>query len=492
MKISNPPESSALMATARSFGNYDLSAALADLIDNSIKAKSTVVDVEFLIGESDVIVTIRDDGLGMSGETLIQSMRPASSHPEEKREDDDLGRFGWGMKSASLSQGRIMKVVTWTKEGVSAASWNIDDIDDWEMDYLEGEDAIGLLEKGPETVTGTEVRWENTDRLLQDIGDDQLQESLTNLIAQARESLALTFHRYIAGDVGRKLKICINGSDLPTVDPFLRDHPATQSMDPEEIDMANGSKVIVQPYVLPHFSKLTSDEQRTLGGAEGMVRNQGFYVYRNKRLIIFGTWFRLIPHRDLSQLTRILVDLPNNVDHDWRISLDKSGAQLPSELKKRLRDIVKKFNRRSYSVHRKKGVSLDRPNTSPVWLRTVKNGQVKYTINRDHPMVDSLIARSLEIGESFNLQAIFTLLESYFPTDSFLNDAKTTSINQTITSDEDFEELVMKCVVTYIQTNPGPHKLEEFLSYMKPMEPFASHWVFAEELVRNNASTILE
>jgi hypothetical protein len=492
MRVSNPPDSSALMATARSFGNYDLSAALADLIDNSIKAQSTTIDIDFLPSESDVDVFIRDNGYGMDGETLVQAMKPASSHPEDPRGEDDLGRFGWGMKSASLSQARVMTVVSWTPEGTSAASWNIDDIEDWGMEYLEGSAAIALLGSNAATRSGTEVRWQKTDRLLQDLGESDFQGALTHLIAQAMESLALVFHRYIAGEGGRKLTIRINGSELPKVDPFLKSNPATQSMEPEKIEMANGSTIYLQPYVLPHFSKLTSEAQRTLGGAEGMVRNQGFYVYRNRRLIIHGTWFKLIPHRDLSQLTRVMVDLPNSVDHDWRITLDKAGAQLPSELKKRLREIVRKFNRRSHLVHRKKGVSLGRDDRSAVWNRTLKGGQVRYSINRDHPMIESLLAQSAEIGESFDIQAILTLLESYFPTDSFLKDASTSEINQTITSDEDFEELVMKCVITYVQTHSAPHKLEDFLVYMKSIEPFASHWVFAEEFVRNNASSILE
>lgn len=492
MKIHNPPNSSALMATARSFGNYDISAALADLIDNSIKAKSSTIKIEFIPEADDVTVTIRDDGYGMSGKTLIAAMRPASGHPEQERDEDDLGRFGWGMKSASLSQARVMTVVSWTAVDASAASWDIDDIDDWAMEYLEGEEALALLETKPDTPSGTEVIWRKTDRLLQDSNVESFQDSLTHLIAQAREALALTFHRYISPDEGKKLVISMNGSELPKVDPFLKSHPATQSMEAEDIVMANGTRIAIRPFVLPHFSKLTPDDQRILGGAEGMVRNQGFYVYRNRRLIMHGTWFKLIPHRDLSQLTRVLVDLPNSTDHDWRITLDKSGAQLPNELEKRLRNVVRKFNRRSHSVHRKKGISIDRPDRSPVWKRTVKNGQIRYAINRQHPMVDGFVTHSEELGDSFDLEAILTLLESYFPTDSFLKDASTADVNQTLTSEEDFEVLVMNCVVTYIQTHSPPHRLDGLLKYMKSIEPFASHWVFAEELVRNNASTLLE
>lgn len=103
MRISNPPSASALMATARSFGNYDLAAALSDLIDNSIQANARNVWVNFDPQDDDVTVRICDDGRGMEREVLIEAMRPASRNPEEKRDTLDLGRFGWGMKSASLS-----------------------------------------------------------------------------------------------------------------------------------------------------------------------------------------------------------------------------------------------------------------------------------------------------------------------------------------------------------------------------------------------------
>ena len=191
-------------------------------------------------------------------------------------------------------------------------------------------------------------------------------------------------------------------------------------------------------------------------------------------------------------MTRIQVDLPNSVDHDWRISLDKSGAQLPSELKVRLREVVKKFNRRSHLVHRKKGVSVNTLGRSPVWNRMVKNGLIKYSINRAHPMLSNLITHMEELGESFDFESILSLLESYFPTDSFLGDASKGELNQTMTNDEEFETLIMHAVVAYMQTHPVPHKITDLLMYLKPVEPFASHWIFVEEYIRNNASSVLE
>ena len=122
-------------------------------------------------------------GTECQAKELIAAMRPASSHPEDERGEDDLGRFGWGMKSASLSQARVMTVITWCDQGIFAASWDIDDINDWGMEYFEGDEVTALL--NPSSQSGTEVRWEKADRLLKDIGGGVFEDALTHLIAQA-------------------------------------------------------------------------------------------------------------------------------------------------------------------------------------------------------------------------------------------------------------------------------------------------------------------
>lgn len=485
MKLRNPPLATDLMATARSFGNYDLAAALADLIDNSIKAKSTRVAISFDPEPEDVLVRIRDNGEGMDRDTLIAAMRPASANPEAERDPEDLGRFGWGLKSASLSQARVLTVVSWCEGTINAARWDIDDIEDWGMELLAGKEALDLLSDAPGTASGTEVIWSRSDRLLDADFNTSTEDTLTHVIAHAMQRLSLVFHRYLAGEGGRRLALSVNGTSLEPVDPFMVSHDATQTLDAEIVNMANGSQIRIQPYVLPHFSKLTLEEQELLGGPEGMVRNQGFYVYRNRRLIIYGTWFRLVPHGELSQLTRVRVDLPNTSDADWRITVDKSDAQLPAALKRRLRDVVKRFNRRSVNVHRKKGVSLDRPGRQSVWLRNVKNGQVRYLINRDHPM----IARVLEFDEPpGNADAVFRLLESYFPTDRFLNDAAELGggVTQCSTSTEEFESLIQQCMLNYLKDCEGPPDVEGFLKFIKEIEPFASQWPYTESYVREN------
>jgi hypothetical protein len=473
------------MATARSFGNYDLAAALADLIDNSIKANATRVDITFEPDDGDVVVRIRDDGTGMDLDSLVIAMRPASGSPLDAREPDDLGRFGWGLKSASLSQAKVLTVVSWCEGDVNAARWDIDNIDDWEMELLQGNEAESLLVKPKVSASGTEVIWTRSDRVLDRDNRSSFDDSLTFAIAHASQRLSLVFHRYLAGETSRRLKLSINGRSLLPIDPFMTAHNATQTLDAEVIKTANGSVISIQPYVLPHFSKLTVKEQEQLGGPEGMVRNQGFYVYRNKRLIIFGTWFRLVPHGELSQLTRVKVDLPNTVDTEWRITLDKSDAQLPETLKRRLQEIVKRFNQRSVSVHRKKGVSLDLPEIKSVWIRFVKNGQIRYRVNRDHPMVAHLLVTNSDSGSA---DAVLRLLESYFPIDKFLLDANGALVNQCPTSTEEFESLIHQCVLNFLQNSDGELEIDEFLNFIKDVEPFSSQWTYTESYIRKHTA----
>ena len=108
----NEPDAVALMTSARSFGNYDLPGALADLIDNSIKAEARHIKVTCRYNSGDPRVSVLDDGYGMTQEELHAAMRPASANPLAERSPDDLGRFGWGMKSASFSQCKRLTVIS--------------------------------------------------------------------------------------------------------------------------------------------------------------------------------------------------------------------------------------------------------------------------------------------------------------------------------------------------------------------------------------------
>lgn len=474
------------MATARSFGNYDLAAALADLIDNSIQANARNIWVNFDPQDDDVTVRICDDGRGMEREVLIEAMRPATRNPEEKRDALDLGRFGWGLKSASLSQARVLTVVSWTDAGINAARWDIDNLDNWSMDLFQEEDALDFLESKTASPSGTEVIWTHCDRLYDAGLDATIDERLNEKISHAKKQLSLIFHRYLSGEGGRQLSIHIQGITLAPVDPFMAAHPATQSLDGELIPIKGGEHIQVKPYVIPHYSKLTHPERLALGGEEGLVRNQGFYVYRNRRLIIHGTWFRLVPHGELSQLTRVRIDLPNSLDAEWKITLDKSDAQLPVTLRRRLREIVQKFSKRSVGVHRRKGIDLNTLDKSPVWKRNAHNGRIRYLINRDHPIIREVLA---DAGDPFVASEAIRLLEACVPIDVIQKDlgASSEKFVQAITDPGEFDSLIHACMLAYLRQADGKPTLKQFLAFAKQVEPFSEQWKYAESFIKEKA-----
>lgn len=401
------------MTSARSFGNYDLSSALADLLDNSIKARAQNIDIKCIRKDDGPEVRIFDDGSGMTSAELHRAMRPASTNPNEERAPDDLGRFGWGMKSASLSQCRHLTVVTSQDGALSGASWNLDDIENWRMGVLEPDEIEAQADQRLLECNGTEIIWRMCDRLSE--YGHVAGKGFNDLVAHAQKKLSLIFHRYLGGEEGlRKLKISFNGIPLKPRDPFFRNHDATQAQ-PREILDFNGQPIGVQAFILPHYSKLTASEHDQLGGEEGFVRNQGFYVYRQHRLIIHGTWFRLVRHGELSQLVRVAINIPNTLDAMWKITLDKADAQLPSGLRNRLKDIVVGLKGRSGKVFQSRGGRIrEKGGKTSVWSKYVRNGEVRYYINREHPLITGILEdKDRDRAKAF--AAALGIIEDCFP-----------------------------------------------------------------------------
>lgn len=161
-------------------------------------------------------------------------------------------------------------------------------------------------------------------------------------MADIRQHLALVFHRYIQGEPGiKKLQISMNDVRVEPHDPFLASK-STILMDAESIKVRNREIKIV-PYILPHVSKLTKQEIESLGGKDGLRKQQGFYIYRNKRLLVWGTWFRMVRKGEASKLARVQVDIPNSLDDLWTLDIKKSTAMPPEVVKKNLNVIIRKI-----------------------------------------------------------------------------------------------------------------------------------------------------
>lgn len=387
-EIDTPPNASALIEGHRDFG-YDLKTALADVIDNSISAGATSVKLEVDTSSDDPWLAIVDNGTGMSEEELIEAMRLGSKNPTDARESGDLGRFGLGLKSASFSQCRSLTVLS-RKGGVtSCARWDLDHVarrNTWALELLGKDLSLPCWKHLEGYANGTVVLWEKLDRLSggQEPGSYR-QEHMNSQLADAEAHLRLVFHRFMER-VAHRLVLTLNGRKLRPIDPMASSHKATQKDPVETISLLNG-KVDVLCHTLPHHGKLSSEGWEELGGSEGHLKSQGFYIYRGDRLIIAGGWLGLARQSELTKLCRVRVDIPNSMDSDWKIDVKKASAQLPPAVRSRLKKIVERLSSTSKRTYQSKGNKLVDREMNPIWNREVRDSKVMFRPNLEHPII---------------------------------------------------------------------------------------------------------
>lgn len=393
-----PPFAPVLMESTRAIG-YSLEAAIADIIDNSVAAKAGKVQLSFFpVG--DAYVSILDNGTGMDDAQMNIAMQYGSKSPTETRDSSDLGRYGLGLKTASLSQCRVLTVISKQGDQVIGRRWDLDYViktGAWSLLILDKEDFVSVphISDLYEQDSGTLVVWQNLDRLL--MGEVDYEKSLGRKMDEVRQHLELVFHRYLSGESGiKKLEILFNGVKLKAADPFLI-KKSTQAMDTETL-VIRGKRILVTPYILPHISKMTEEEKNQLGGKDGIRKRQGFYVYRNKRLLIWGTWFRMMRQGDLSKLARVMVDIPNDLDDLWTLDIKKSHAIPPAEVRNSLQTVIDRIADKSKRTWTFRGKKETSDSVEHMWIRlkTPGNGIV-YEINRDHMLVDQIVAEAPEI-----------------------------------------------------------------------------------------------
>lgn len=411
------PDPAALVESLRAFG-YTPEAAVADLVDNSITAKSKNVWMEFDWRGSESRIAIGDDGRGMNERDLVQAMRPGSTSPREHRSAEDLGRFGLGLKTASFSQCRRLTVMTKTKAaGVNARRWDLDEVvasHEWRLLHGEGDGCADLIERLNDQAHGTIVVWHDLDRLLgeAEIDDEVEHRRFLELARTIKAHLAMTFHRFLSQRSGMKLSV--NGNPVPSWDPFLTSNSSRQVLATERLPLADGA-VVVQPVVLPHRSKLTAEDFDLAGGERGWNSLQGFYVYRNKRLLVAGDWLGLgFQKEEHYKLARIQVDIPNSMDAAWQIDVRKSMARPPGALRSELKRIAKVTRGRAVEVFRHRGrvlVKRSEQGLTPMWQQRLHHGKVAYEVNREHPAVTEALAHP----EAANIKGLLKLIEETVP-----------------------------------------------------------------------------
>ena len=474
-----PPYAPTLIESTRAIG-YSLEAAVADIIDNSIAANARNVDI-FFFPIDGAYIAILDNGKGMSEEEIDISMQYGSKNPTEERDKKDLGRFGLGLKTASLSQCRCLTVISKQGDNLEGRQWDIDhvtEVGDWSLNVLDEEDIqqIPHFDELIKTESGTLVVWQKLDRLK--AGEINFELSLGRKIDRVRDHLSLVYHRYLAGESGiTKLKLSINGEKIKGIDPFLTEK-SVQAMDDETL-VIRGNKILVRPYILPHISKLTSDEIKMLGGKDGLRKQQGFYVYRNKRLLVWGTWFRMMRQGDLSKLARIRVDIPNTLDDLWTLDIKKSSALPPAEVRKNLEIIINQIaerSKRTWTFRGKKEVS---DTEIHVWNRMKnKQGGFYYEVNREHPLVQQMI--KINPGIEGSLNALLQQIEKGLPLNQLYVDLNN---DEQITNDNEQSDVeIVKSLQEMITMCADKQEKCNLLYAIACIEPYLSHLDIVEKL----------
>ncbi len=415
------PSASSLIEGLRDFG-YTLETALADVVDNAISAGASRIDVFADVDPVAPRLAVLDDGAGMSEAELHAAMRPGSSNPLAQRRKDDLGRFGLGMKTASFSQCRRMTVVTRKSGMLSAAIWDLDHVaetDRWSVLVPADPDQIDWVEKL--NGDGTIVIWEHLDRVVGQDNPEQRARQFTKSLDEAASHLELVFHRFLVSEgPSRQVSMYLNNRQLKPFDPFNRKNPATVHGPQENIKVGD-DMVRVQPFTLPHHSKVSSNEWERLAGASGYARSQGFYVYRARRLIVWGTWFGLMRQSEPTKLARVQIDIPVGMDEAWKVNVLKAAAEPPSAVKNRLRRIIEPIAAQSKRIYKQRGVRQASELALPVWDRVQEKAGIAYRPSVEHPAI-FVFAEGLDADRRRAFSSILELLSVALPTDALLSD----------------------------------------------------------------------
>ena len=412
------PDPAALIESLRAFG-YDLPAAIADLIDNSIAAQASKVWVTFSWRGPASTLSIRDNGKGMDNASMQKAIRLGSTSPLEKRKASDMGRFGLGLKTASFSQCRLVAIRS-KAAGAAACErcWDLDLVERTHQWYVRTEIPPDLGADAQEltsTKSGTVVIWSRLDRTLghgESTGTPD-QQDFYRLADETSRHLQIIFSDFIRRG---ELEILVNETPLKGWDPFLEKHPATQEVGVEVLAL-DQAKVHVAAFVLPHFSKLSSSDYELAAGPDGWLASQGFYVYRNRRLLVAGDWLGLGLRKERHfELARIRVDISNTTDEDWQLDVKKSRAVPPATLRNDLKRIAKIVRQRASEVYKHRGARLI-PHTNSeklfLWVPTRRHGKTFYKLERTHPVLRAVEESCDEPGV---FSALLRLLEETMPT----------------------------------------------------------------------------
>lgn len=343
------PSAARLISSLRDVG-YSFRGAVADLVDNSIAANASHVSITMSWAGADSYVRIADNGDGMRPDRITEAMRFGS---ERDYKIDDLGKFGLGLKTASLSQCKRFLVTSKSldaDENIFARRFDHDLIlekDAWIIEAIPAEElpveAVEPLRSG----TGTSVIWSKLDRVLGSHFQDttNARDRFFDQAEDLERHLGMIFHKFLEGTAtsrsGQKLEIDINGRRIAPWNPFAPEEEATKRVSDDQFDVSGhgaAGSVRVTSWILPRKDEFSSDKEfERLSGPSKWNQQQGFYIYRSDRMIQSGGWSRLGAADEHTKQARVALEFFPQLDPAFEINISKMTVTLPGVL----RDILK-------------------------------------------------------------------------------------------------------------------------------------------------------
>lgn len=417
-----------------SFG-YSLAASVADIIDNSISAEASKIWIKFLWNNGSPWIAIIDNGRGMKTKELEDALCFAGRSSRSIRANSDLGRFSLGLKTASISQCKYLSVACKSKgRPISIGEWDLrekgDNLEFLSASILQSKDLKNdifmnsLIDSDlKEQSSGCMVLWRDLDISIVGEGKPSDQRRFSEKMNLVQVHLERTFHRFLEFEKGYKtIEIYFNGTKVEGFNPFGADDNLARTELPSQKIRVHGQEIKIQPYVLPHRSKSTEPEYKKYAGEEGYLDNQGFYIYRNRRLIQSSTWFRLIKKEELNKLIRVKIDIPNSLDELWKIDVRKSLAQPPESVRNQLKSVIKKIEGAGKAVFKKRASRIINKNFISIWAREVVEGKVQYKINEEYPTVKDILGNTSS-ETSQRMRICIDQINQCFPYDLYFSDA---------------------------------------------------------------------
>lgn len=430
----NEPDAKRLIFGLRDTG-YNVKTATADIIDNSIAAGADQIRVEIVLrSDGRKVVYFGDNGNGMDAAGVRRAMRYGAP---ERENPESLGKFGLGLKTASSSVCIKYTLISRNSADKELAklAWDLDHVaqqEQWEM--LQEPVTDSECEAFDEMcgATGTLVIWEKCDRILTkeyEPGSAQERAAITRLAENLAKHLSLVYHRFLdkTDSRERNIDIFINQSPVAHWNPFYparSEQVLAEQKQLLEVELPDGScdTARIRAWILPHRNDMTREEEKT--HARIANRAQGFYVYREGRLIQDGGWMEVfgVPEPHYS-LLRIEFDFGHRLDDAFRIDVKKSRILFHPELADGLNALLQPVYREAGHRYRRK--NREQANNKPI-DHTSANKNIADTGNASTPQVSSVNTNAQSAVVSNNLGQKIKLkvpIQSYVSADTIYVEA---------------------------------------------------------------------